>query len=166
MPRKSRAELEQEGVIADVTGGRDPLGHERPAPPKGMPKAQSDIWDAVVRSMRPRWFSPETHEQLSRYCYAMAECARLELELACLQISAPEYERISKLLAASAARALSYARALRITPVSNRENKNILDARDGARSLYPKPWDLGRAPRKLWERDPDDDSAPKKPWDL
>jgi hypothetical protein len=156
MPRKSANQREMEGVVADA-GPHIPPHHERPDPPAGMSAAAAAIWTDVVNSMRRGWFSKETHEQLSRYCFAMVECHRLEAALAAIaDVGSAEYDRITKHLGLTAARALSYARALRITPVSNRENKNILDARDSARSIYRKPWlDVD-----------DDEPAPKKPWEI
>jgi hypothetical protein len=132
-----------------------PRQHERPDPPAGvLAPAAAAIWRDVVARMRPRWFSRETHEQLARYCNAMVECHRLETALAGADVESTGYDRISKQLNAAAARALGYARALRITPLSNRENK--IDGRDRARSLYPK----------AWEGDgPSDAAPPSKPWD-
>jgi hypothetical protein len=121
-------------------GAGVPWKHERPDPPADMPEAQAAIWRAVVGAMRPRWFSRETHEQLARYCAAMVECARLEAELARTDVGLPSHDHISKRRNATAASALSYARALRITPHSNKENK--INGRDPARSLYRRPWEL------------------------
>jgi len=150
VPRRSANEVAMQGVVAAA-----PREHERPDPPEGMSAPAAAIWRAVVSAMRPRWFSRETHEQLERYCSAMVECRRLERELARADVGSSDYDRISKQLSVIAARALSYARALRITPHSNRENK--LDGRDAARSLYPRPWERGGGgdePRnKPWEED-------------
>ena len=145
MPRKSANEVAMEGVVAAVPWD------ERPDPPEGMSVPAAAIWRAVVSAMRPRWFSRETHEQLERYCSAMVECRRLERELARADVGSSDYDRVSKQLGATAARALSYARALRITPHSNRENK--LDGRDAWRCLHPRPWELVDAsvPRRPWE---------------
>jgi phage terminase small subunit len=150
VPRKSANERMMQGVVAP-----DPLGHERPDPPADMPEAAATIWRGVVASMRPRHFTRETHEQLARYCAAMVECARLEAALVGVDdVTSTVYERVAKQLATTAGRALGYARALRIAPISNRENLNKLDARDPGRSLHRKPWELdddGARRRKPWE---------------
>jgi hypothetical protein len=117
-----------------------------------MAEAQGAIWRAVVSAMRPRWFSRETHEQLERYCNAMVECRRLEVELAHMDVGSRDYDRMSKRRNATAASALSYARALRITPHSNKNN--TVNGRDPARSLSPRPWERsgGDEPRRRpWE---------------
>ena len=147
MPRKSANEVAIESVAVGVVS----FNHDRPDPPADMPEAQAAIWRAVVSAMRPGWFSRETHDQLARYCHAMVECARLEAELVRIGVESEDYGRMSKRRNATAASALSYARALRITPHSNRENK--LDGRDAGRSLHPRPWEL------------DDASVPRRPWE-
>src|SRR5215831_13188622 len=122
-----------------------------------MPEVQAAIWRAVVSAMRPGWFSRETHEQLARYCYAMVEAARLEAEIVRAGVGSPDYDQLSKRRNATAASALSYARALRITPHSNKYN--LKTGRDpAARSLSPRPWeqrgDGGDEPRRRpWEVD-------------
>jgi len=136
MPRKSAAEIAMEGFVPAV-----PAAHERPPPPEGMVSAAAGIWCDVVASMRPGWFSRETHEQLARYCNAMVECRRLEVVLAGLGVRAADYERLSKQLNTTAGRALGFAKALRIAPSTNRENMSKIDARDARRSLRPKPWE-------------------------
>src|SRR5215831_11226310 len=152
MPRKSANQVAIDGVVEKV-GAVVPWNHERPDPPADMPEAQGAIWRAAVSAMRPGWFSRETHEQLARYCYAMVECARLEAEVARVEVGSRDYERMSKRRNAAAASALSYARALRITPHSNKYN--LVNGRDSARSLYPRPW----------ERGDDGDEPRKKPWE-
>jgi hypothetical protein len=133
-----------------------PWSHERPDPPADMPADQAAVWRDVVSAMRPRWFSKESHALLARYCCAQVECARIERELATLPVGSPDYDRLSSRRNATAASALSYARALRITPHSNKREK--VDARDAARSIHPKPWELDddRPRRKPWEIEADD----------
>jgi hypothetical protein len=149
LPRKSAIEREMEG--AGLVAVRR---HERPDPPAGMSEAAAAVWRAATSSMRPGWFSPETFALLERYCAAMTETARLEAQLARTAVEDPSYDRLSKHRNATATSALSYARALRITPHSNRENK--LDGRDRARSLYRRPWEL----------DDDDGGEPRQPWEI
>src|SRR5262249_21240493 len=116
MPRKSANEVAIESVAVGVVS----FNHDRPDPPAGMPEVEAAIWRAVVSAMRPGWFSRETHEQLARYCYAMVEAARLEAEIVRVGVGSPDYDQLSKRRNATAASALSYARALRITPHSNK----------------------------------------------
>ena len=152
MPRRSANERMTEGVAV-------PWGHERPDPPDGMPEAQAAIWRAVVASMRPKWFTAENHELLRRYCFAMVESARLEHELSATDPWSDSYNQLQRWRNNVAKSALDYAKALRITPISNRENLNKIDGRDSARSLHPKPWELDddKPRRKLWKDPPNDD---------
>lgn len=150
MPRKSANQAAMEGVVAPT-----PRGWERPDPPEGMSETQAAIWRAVVASMRPRWFTHETHELLRRYCFAMTECARLEHELSATDPWSDSYNQLQRWRNNMAASALDYAKSLRITPISNRENLNKLDGRDPARSLHRKPWELD-----------DDDKPRRKPWEI
>ena len=148
MPRKSANEVAIESVAVGVVS----FNHDRPDPPADMPEAQAAIWRAVVSAMRPGWFSRETHEQLARYCHAMVECARLEAELVRIGVESEDYGRMSKRRNATAASALSYARALRITPHSNKYN--LVKGRDPGRSLYRRPWEGdgdANELRKPWE---------------
>ena len=149
MPRKSAAELEMEGIIATMPGEK----HERPDPPEDMPEAAAAVWRDAVASMKKMHFSRETHALLTRYCNAMATCSRLEVELARTEVADPNYGRFLKELNTTSTTALSYARALRLTPKSNLESRST--ARDPHRILGPKPWELGDYPRSkkpLWER--------------
>jgi hypothetical protein len=123
---------------------------ERPGPPESMPEPAAAIWRQIVSSMRPKWFTPETHDLLSRYCGAMAEAARLETALTRVGMGLPSYDRLAVRYDQMCKLALAYARALRITPRANKETKT--DGRDPRRSNWPKPWE--------WE--PDDDRPPKK----
>ena len=147
MPRKSANEVAIESVAVGVVS----FNHDRPDPPADMPEAQAAIWRAVVSAMRPGWFSRETHDQLARYCHAMVECARLEAELVRIGVESEDYGRMSKRRNATAASALSYARALRITPHSNKYN--LVKGRDPGRSLFRRPWEGGDGGelRKPWE---------------
>jgi hypothetical protein len=155
MPRKSANEIATEVVVAPV-----PFKHERPDPPDGMPLPQAAIWRDAVSSMRAGWFSRETHALLCRYCNSMAECERLEGELARMDIASPEYERVSKRRSATATTALAYARSLKITPLSNK--CNTANARDPARSLYPRPWERGDG---SGDGDGDSSEQCKRPWE-
>ena len=150
MPRKSANQVAIESVAVGVVS----FNHDRPDPPADMPEAQGAIWRAVVSAMRPGWFSRETHDQLARYCHAMVECARLEAELVRIGVKSEDYDQLSKRRNATAASALSYARALRITPHSNKYN--LVKGRDPGRSLYRRPW----------EGDGDGDANElRKPWE-
>ena len=150
MPRKSANEIATEVVVAPA-----PFKHERPDPPNGMPLPQAAIWRDAVSSMRAGWFSRETHALLCRYCSSMAECERLEAELARMDIASPEYDRVSKRRSATATTALAYARSLKITPLSNK--CNTANARDAGRSLYARPWQ---------QRGDDGDEPRKRPWEV
>ena len=148
MPRKSANQVAIESVAVGVVS----FNHDRPDPPADMSEAQAAIWRAVVSAMRPGWFSRETHDQLARYCHAMVECARLEAELVRIGVESEDYGRMSKRRNATAASALSYARALRITPHSNKYN--LVKGRDPGRSLYRRPWEGdgdANELRKPWE---------------
>jgi hypothetical protein len=112
---------------------------ERPKPPDGMGEAAAAIWTRTVSCMKPAWFTPETHELLRRYCGAMAEADRLEVELFKTPIGLPVYDRLRAAYSEMAKLALSYGRALRLTPKSNKESK--ADGRDPRRSNLPRPWD-------------------------
>jgi hypothetical protein len=91
----------------------------------------------------------------------MAECERLEAELARMDIASPEYERLSKRRSATATTALAYARSLKITPLSNK--CNTANARDTGRSLYPRPWERRGGGG---DGDGDGDEQHKKPWEV
>src|SRR5262249_46772053 len=104
-----------EGIIATMPGGK----HERPDAPADMPEAAAAVWRDAVSSMKKMHFSRETHALLTRYCNAMATCSRLEAELARTDVKEPNYGRFLKELNTTSTTALSYARALRLTPKSN-----------------------------------------------
>jgi hypothetical protein len=131
MPRRSAAAVDFMPLTAE---------HDRPPPPEGMPEPQAVIWRKTVASMRATWFTPECHDLLSRYCGAMAEAARLEAELPCVNVGDPLRGRVLSQYDLMAKLALAYGRALRLTPKANRVSTS--DGRDPRRSNYPKPWEL------------------------
>ena len=147
MPRKSANQIAMEDVSTFIPGGKD----QRPDPPPDMSTSAAAVWRDVVASMKTRHFTKETHALLARYCHAMAECGRLESELDRVGCGLPAYDRLSQRLNGTMTVALSYARALRLTPKSNLESR--ADARDPHRIMGPKPWERegDDRPRKLWE---------------
>ena len=150
MPRRSRAELEMEGIAAGIG---NVLSYGRPEPPPGMLEAAAKVWHDSVASMKEMHFSRETHALLTRYCVAMAECEKLEAELIKIDPKSEHYDPISKRLTTTASVALAYARALRLTPKSSLEGKRG-QVRDPHRTLGPKLWETeGR-------------EGAKKPWEL
>jgi hypothetical protein len=108
------------------------------------------IWRDVVSSMKARHFTRETLALLRRYAHAMGECERLEAEIDRIGVSLPAYDRLSQRLNGTMTAALSYARALRLTPKSNLETRSV--ARDPARLMGPRPWEDDDDPpkRKMW----------------
>ena len=134
MPRRSLSDIALSPLLMPAD--------DRPEPPPDMGEAAAAVWRSVVGAMRSRWFTGENRDLLVRYCNAQAECARLESELTRLGVGLPAYDRISQRLNATATLALSYARALRITPRANRESK--IDGRDARRSLLEKGREPGR----------------------
>jgi hypothetical protein len=138
MPRRSAADIMPVAKL------------DRPPPPEGMPEPAAAIWRKTVASMKASWFTPESHDLLARYCGAMAEAARLEAEFCKLNVNNPSYERLTTRYDKMATLALSYARALRLTPKSN---VTARDARDAMRSNSVMPWE-DRAPHSTvrpWE---------------
>lgn len=121
---------------------------DRPPAPEGMPEAAAVIWHKAVRSMKASWFTPESHDLLARYCGAMAEAARLEAEFCKLGVTDPNYERLTSRYDKLAALALSYARALRLTPKSN---VTARDARSAMRSNSVMPWEDRASRARPWE---------------
>ena len=148
MPRKSANQIAMEDVSAFIPGGKD----QRPDPPPDMSTSAAAVWRDVVASMKARHFTKETHALLARYSHAIAECGRLESELDRVGCGLPAYDRLSQRLNGTMTVALSYARALRLTPKSNLESRST--AVDPHRTMGPKPWewDGSESPRKkLWE---------------
>jgi hypothetical protein len=151
MPRKSAAQLAAEEALAALPGGK----LDRPDPPLDMLEVAAAIWRDTVASMKPRHFSRETWPLLTRYCNAMALCNLLEVELTRVSIQAPEHGEILKKVNCAAALALTYARALRLTPKSNVETRG--NTRDPHRLMGPRQWGPDYQPgatlRRLWGKD-------------
>jgi len=129
MPRRAAADVVVP-IIEEV---------DRPPPPADMSEAAAVVWRSTVANMSAKWFTPETHSLLGTYCTLTAEIKRLEVEFTRLDVTDPQYERLTARHDKMAAQALSYARALRLTP---RANQTARDARDAQRSNSPKPWQL------------------------
>jgi hypothetical protein len=111
---------------------------DRPPPPTGMAEAAAVIWRTVIGNMRSRWFSPENFALLETYCTLTAEKKRLEAAFSRLDVTDPQYERLTVRHDKMAAQALAHARSLRLTPKSNVTNR---EARDPLRGIK-KPWEL------------------------
>jgi hypothetical protein len=118
---------------------------DRPDPPPDLSKGAAAIWRKTVASMKATWFTPETHDLLARYCGAMAESKRLEAELSRLDVNDPRYERLTSRYDKMASLALSYGRALRLTPKSNRTTS---DGRDALRANHEMPWEFDPSSRR------------------
>jgi hypothetical protein len=146
MPRKSASDIALSPLLMPAD--------DRPEPPSDMGEAAAAVWRSVVDAMRSRWFTGENRDLLVRYCNAMAEAARLESELARVGVGLPSYDRIAARYNAMATLALSYARALRLTPRANKESK--IDGRDSRRSNFAPPWMDEPEPARR---------PTKKPWD-
>ena len=157
MPRKSAAQLAAEEARAHLPGGKA----DRPDPPPDMLEVAAAIWRDTVASLKPRHFSRETWPLLTRYCNAMALCNQLEVELTRIAIQQCEHGEILKKLNSTAALALTYARALRLTPKSNVETRG--NARDPHRLMGPRLWepDYQRSAtlRRLMGKDADEDEV-------
>jgi hypothetical protein len=127
-------------IMPRVAAGDFPPARQldRPSPPEDMSEGAAAIWRKTVASMKPTWFTPECHNLLGRYCGAMAEAKRLEAEFSKLFVTDPDYEKLTKHYDRLSALALSYARALRLTPKANRTTS---EARDSQRSNFPRPWE-------------------------
>jgi len=91
----------------------------RPEPPEGLDPEASAIWRCVTRSLRPKWFSGENLDLLRRYCFAQAESTRLETEMLATPLSDRGRTQLVRQYKDMTATALSYARALRLSPRSN-----------------------------------------------
>src|SRR5262245_8150660 len=152
MPRKSANQIAAEQFAATFPG-------ERPEPPADMTVEAAVVLRDVVASMKARHFTRETLALLARYCNLMGECARLEVALAGTGVDGPNHDRLNQRLTSTALAALSYARALLLTPKSNLETRG--DARDPHRTTGLKPWELldddkydefgnPRPQRKMW----------------
>jgi hypothetical protein len=113
MPRRSAVEADFMHLMPAA---------DRPEPPPDLPDAQAVIWKKTVNSMRATWFTPECHDLLRRYCFCMSESARLEAELGRVGPGLPSYDRIAVRYSEMSKLALSYGRALRLTPRANKES--------------------------------------------
>jgi hypothetical protein len=151
MPRKSAAQLAAEEARAFLPGGKA----DRPDPPLDMLEVAAAIWRDTVASMKPRHFTRETWPLLTRYCNSMALCNQLEVELTRIAIQQREHGEVLKKLNSTAATALTYARALRLTPKSNVETRG--NTRDPHRLMGRRLWEPDYQPgatlRRLWGKD-------------
>jgi hypothetical protein len=126
--RKSAASLS----IVPVTG------IQRPEPPPEFTPVEAAVWTATVRAMKPTWFGPETHPLLSAYCFHVVTANELQAQLRTLTTGDREYRALLAALRAETKIMLAVARALRLTP---RSNRYASDGRDGGR-FHPRPWEL------------------------
>ena len=157
MPRKSAAQLAAEEASASLPGGK----LDRPDPPLDMLEVAAAIWRDTVASMKPRHFTRETWPLLTRYCNSMALCNQLEVELTRIAIQQREHGEVLKKLNSTAATALTYARALRLTPKSNVETRgNTRDPhRTMGRQLWEPDYQRSAALRRLMGEDDEDEVA-------
>jgi hypothetical protein len=114
---------------------------DRPKPPAGMAEDAAAIWNAIVGCMRPQWIAGEALDLLARYCFAQSQAAKLEGELIATPLTDPMRPRLVKMYQEMCATALSYGRALRLSPKDNLRSK--VDGRGDLRGFEP-PWEFGR----------------------
>ena len=72
MARKSAAEKSVFATMVTLEQG------VRPAPPKSLAPPAAKVWQRVVNSMPPTWFTPETHDLLESYCRHVASLAFID----------------------------------------------------------------------------------------
>jgi hypothetical protein len=118
MSRKSRADL---AVIPFAL-------IERPAPPADLLPAEAALWKVTVKAMRPRHFTPETHPLLRCYVHTTSMCEHFAARLR----EAPDDRKLLSVYDQTSRNLIAIARALRLTPRSNRLGKD--DVRDARRS--------------------------------
>jgi len=106
MPRKSPHDI-------------PPVYEIRPDPPAGMSEDAAAIWRACVACMCPGWVGGEAYALLARYCFAMADSAKLETELLATPLSDRGRAVIVRQYKDMCGTALAYGRALRLSPRGN-----------------------------------------------
>jgi hypothetical protein len=104
-----------------------------------MPEDAAAIWRACVGCMRPGWVGGEAFDLLARYCFAMADSAKLEGEMLATPMTDPMRPRLVKQYREMSQLALSYGRALRLAPKDNARAK--VDGRDNGRGYEAAPGD-------------------------
>lgn len=132
-------------LVKAVTEARTP----RLQPPVELSDEQKSIWRETVEALPPDWFAAEHGPLLRMYVGHVDRATRLEQALGKLDPadSLNEYERMGKLLAVESAKALSLARAMRITQQARLKPETAHNrgaAAAQAATLGPRrPWDTG-----------------------
>jgi hypothetical protein len=97
---------------------------ERPAPPRELSDAEKELWQRIVRSRRPGWFSG-SEAILRSYVLSTVHCQQLEAQLRAMTPGATgPYERLARLHRQAVTQCASLARGLRLM-VSSRVDQHV-----------------------------------------
>lgn len=137
--RKSSASL---AVIKGGAGARI-------EPPKGMPKAQRELWLAVVGSKPADWFGPDNAPLLSEYVRAVDMANKLERQIDRLtesdEVDSEELRNLLNMRDKESRRVTSLATKMRLSQQSKYTEKSAATADRRASSQGGKLWQFGGA---------------------
>ena len=122
---------------------------QRPAPPEGLGKAESDIWRRIVSGMPGGWFSAEHRELLERYCEHQCRAerfSRIATKMAhgenMTRDDIEDCDKTCKMAERESRAALALARALRMTITSQTRQETASTARAGSSGITPPWWEV------------------------
>jgi hypothetical protein len=122
-------------AVVSVTG-RAPA----PIPPATLSKSELTVWKRVVGRSPIGLFAPEQADLLAAYVCHTCEAARLRAESRADNLSLSEFGKILGLAQRESALALSYGRALRLTPQSRIAARSAGRKEAGARADISALW--------------------------
>lgn len=115
-------------------------------PPKGMPKAQRELWSEVVGSKPADWFGPDNAPLLAEYVRAVDMANKLEAQIEALMAGSCEPADLKDLLNMrdkESRRVTSLATKMRLSQQSKYTEKSAATADRRASAQGGKLWQFG-----------------------
>lgn len=106
--------------------GEIDVRREGPSPPEGLSEAEKRLWQRLVESRRPQWFSGAL-ELLARYCVTISEAERIEAELRNAAPGSDRHSRVARLHRQAVTLAATLATKLRLVPSTRLDKRTPQD---------------------------------------
>jgi hypothetical protein len=114
-------------ALAVVPPGEIDVRLGRPAPPEEFSQAEKDLWQRLVESRRPQWFTG-AETVLASFVTTTIQCQQIEAQLRKTKASTgAHYQRLARLHRQSVALAATLATRLRLTPHSKLDKNQPTD---------------------------------------
>jgi len=115
---------------------------KRPDPPDNLSSEEAKVWNGVVGSMPPDWFTPEMWPLLSVLCSCTVQFDKIREALNVEEIGSSQYKSLTRLQVTYATQVMRISTKLKLTAQSRHNSNKAAKATKEAVSLrrQNRPW--------------------------